>query len=127
MQRNYQIHISGEIHPYPTEYEISAAIIISNYLKSDVVFVKRATSKTPDFEIKGKVWELKSPTGNSKRTMQNNLRKADNQSSNIILDLRRCKMRSMEALSRIKFELSRANNISHLLIIQKSGKIVELK
>lgn len=126
--KKYQIHISGEIKPYPSEYETSAAIIIAEYFENDVVFIKRTSnSKTADFRIKGVVWELKSPIGNSKRTIQNNLRRADQQSANIIIDLRRCKMHSSQAMNRIKFELSRANKISHLLVIQKNKKVIALK
>lgn len=126
--KKYQIHISGEIKPYPSEYEISAAIIIADYFENDVIFIKRSpNSKTADFKIKGVVWELKSPIGNSKRTIQNNLRRADQQSTNIIIDLRRCKMHSSQSMNRIKFELSRANKISHLLVIQKNKKVIALK
>ena len=128
MTEKHQIHISGEIKPYPAEYEISAAILVAEYFKSDVIFIKRSqNNKTADFRIDGKIWELKSPIGNSKRTIQNNLRKADRQSSNIILDLRRCKMHSAQAINRIKFELSKANKITHLIVIQKNENIVVLK
>lgn len=128
MTKKYQVRISGEIKPYPAEYEISAAMLIAEYFKSDVIFIKRSkNSKTADFQINNKIWELKSPIGDGKRTIQNNLRKADKQSSNIILDLRRCRMHSTQAMSRVKFELFRANKINHLVVIQKNKNIIALK
>ncbi len=128
MNKKYQLHISGKIKPYPADHEISAALIIATYFKDDVIFIKRSqNSKTADFQINGKIWELKSPIGNGKRTIQNNLRKADRQSPNIILDLRRCKMHSSQAMSKINFELSKAHNISNLIVIQKNQKVIALK
>lgn len=46
-------------------------------------------SKTPDIKMDNKLWEIKSPKGKSSRTIENNLRNALVQSSNIVLDLRR--------------------------------------
>jgi len=128
MSGKYQIHISGEIKPYPAPYEVSAAMIVANYFRDDVVFIKRSdNAKTADFKIGREIWELKSPIGNGKRTIQNNLRRADRQSPNIILDLRRTKMHSAQAMNRIKYELSRANQIRHLIVIRKDEKVVALK
>lgn len=125
---NYQIHISAGIHPAPLPYEISAAIILADFFQTDIHLNPRnANIKTADFIINGTAWELKSPTGNSKRTIQNNLRKADHQSPNIILDLRRCKMPTAQAISRANFELSQANAIKKLILIVHNKKVVVIK
>ena len=58
----------------------------------DIIFVKPSNikgSNSPDFVMGGKIWEIKSPSGRSKRTFQDDLRKAMRQSKHIIFDLRR--------------------------------------
>lgn len=112
--------------PYP--HESFAAKAVSDYLDTDVFFIKRSnTTKSPDLLIGNVIWEIKSPIGNGKRTMQNNLRIADNQSPNIIINLVRCKMPQAKALSRIKYELGKANKIKRLLVVLKNGKVITLK
>lgn len=123
----YQLHIASDIKPEPSDHEISAALILSEYFQTDITFIKRSHMHTADFLINGQVWEHKSPTGNGKRTMQNNLRDADDQSSFVIMDLRRCKMRPEQAMSRIRYELTKANKIKRLIVIQKNRRILELK
>lgn len=83
---------------------------------------------SPDLKIKvtGRVWELKSPLGNGKRTISNNLRDASHQSENIILDLTRCKMNNMRAISRIHgFFNSGDAKIKRLLVIDKGKKVID--
>ena len=93
-----------------------------------MAFVKKNnTAKSADLKIKNQIWEIKSPTGNSKRTMQNNLRDADDQSPNIIINLVRCKMPPEKAISRLNFQLKKAHKVKRLLVILKSGKVVVLK
>lgn len=124
----YQIRIPADTVPPPEDHEISAAFIIAEYFQTDVVFIKQQTNaKTADFKIGRTIWEVKSPIGNGKKTIQNNLRAADNQSAYVILDLRRIKMHATKAKNRIKFELSKATNIKQLLVIDKDGKVLEIR
>ena len=52
---------------------MTAAYILIDFFNSDIKFVVRNDNKTPDFLIKGKYWELKSPTGNGKYNLQHAL------------------------------------------------------
>jgi hypothetical protein len=92
-----------------------------------VIFIKRGSAKSADFKIGDIVWEVKSPKGNGKKTIQNNLRKADDQSPYVILDLRRIKMHAAQAYNRIRYELSKATKIKRLLVITRRGKVLEIK
>lgn len=127
MPKLYQIKISGKIAPPPSPQEISAAQIIMRYLQADVHFVQRSPLKTADLKINGKFWEIKSPVGNSKRTIQNNLRETSRQSTNIIIDLRRCKMPAANAIARIRHEMSKSCQIQKLLIITRDNKVIDYK
>ena len=112
----------------PEPHEISAAAIMVEYFNTDVTVMKRHSyAHKADFLIGNQIWEHKSPTGNGKRTIQNNLRDADDQSKLVILDLRRCKLHPARALSRINHEISKAHTAKRLLVITKSGKVLDIK
>ena len=73
-------------------HEKIAVDFLAAKLGYDVTFLvpdRRRSAKTPDIEMNGLFWEIKSPTGRSSRTIENNLRLALRQSQNIVLDLRR--------------------------------------
>lgn len=124
----HQIHTPIDIDPPPYPHEMFAAKAVSRYFNIDVTFVKRSnTAKSADLKIQNKIWEIKSPIGDGKRTMQNNLRVADDQSPNIVINLVRCRMRPDKAISRIRHELNKANKIKHLLIVFKNGKVMVMK
>ena len=109
-------------------HEKNALEALETYFNVKITPIKKNNNvKTPDFLIKNVIWELKSPKGNGKRTMQNNLRDADDQSPNIIMDLSRCKMNDLRAISRIKDQLKQANKIKRLIVIKKSKKVVVIK
>lgn len=124
----HQIHIPINMKPTPYPHEMFIAQVMSNYFDTDVTFIKRSdTAKSADLKIKNTIWEIKSPIGDGKRTMQNNLRTADDQSPNIIINLVRCKMAPYKAVSRIRHELNKANKIKRLLVVFKDGKVLLLK
>ena len=54
--------------------------------------------RTPDISINGVLWEIKSPTGNSKNTIKHTLQNASHQANNVIVDLRRCKLAEEQAI-----------------------------
>ena len=123
-----QIHTPTNMDPPPYPHEMFAAQAMSKFFNADVTFVKRSNAaKSADLKVGNIVWEIKSPIGDGKRTMQNNLRTADDQSPNIIINLARCKMNPDRAIRKIRYELGKANKIKRLLVIYKSGKVITLK
>ncbi|MBQ5812206.1 hypothetical protein IIW29_01360, partial [Candidatus Saccharibacteria bacterium] len=85
---------------------------------------------TPDLYVlrTNKMWELKSPKGGSKYTIQNNLRETDGQSENVILDLTRAKLSDKQGISRAKeFIKKERSRIKRLKILKKDGKIIDIK
>lgn len=124
----HEIKIPTNMVPPPYPHEMFAARVISDYFDADVCFIRRNdNAKSADLIIKNTIWEIKSPIGDSKRTMQNNLRTADDQSPYIIINLVRCKMMPNRAVSRIRHELKLANKIKRLIIIFKNGKVLVMK
>lgn len=123
----YQVIIKTDLLDRPEDHELSAALILAAHFKSDVIFLRPESRKTPDIDVSGTKWEIKSPRGNGKKTIDNNLRTARKQSRNIVIDLRRIKLRQQNVLSRINFYLSAGpHGFKKLLIITKTRKVIEI-
>ncbi|MBQ3835442.1 MAG: hypothetical protein II816_08025 [Elusimicrobia bacterium] len=113
---------------HPEEHEKEIAKILNKYGK-DVEFlipVETKYAKTPDVKMDGQLWEIKSPEGNSNRTIENNLRCALKQSTNIIIDLRRIKVDETKAISQIKKQFVFSKSIRKIVIIKKNSKVLDI-
>jgi len=124
MLRKFKVIIKTSLEDAPKEHELSAAMILANHFKKDIIFLRPQTSRTPDIDIDGIKWEIKSPLGQGKRTIDNNFSAARGQSENIVMDLRRIKMHQNKADARIRFYLSTPHHFKKVLVITKSKKVV---
>lgn len=123
----YEVIVKTDLVDLPKDHELSAALILAYHFKTDVVFFRPERKKTPDIDVNGTKWEIKSPTGNGKKTIDNNLRAAHKQSRNIVLDLRRAKLHQSKAIARINYYLSAGSHkIKRLKIITKTQKIIDI-
>jgi Contact-dependent growth inhibition CdiA C-terminal domain len=98
----------------------------------DVAFLvpdRRKGAKTPDIKMNDIFWEIKSPTGKSSRTIENNLRSALLQSPNIILDLRRIDGRipTKKLLDEIEHRFNDARAIKRIIVITRQETAVDFK
>ena len=119
---------SGDSRPRSHECEI--AELLAQHFQSNLIFMRRSSSKTPDlYVLKTNIrWELKSPTGGGKHTIQNNLREASKQSENIILDLSRSKMTDTQCISRVKeFISNERSRIKRLKVLKKDRTVIDIK
>ncbi len=122
----YEVIVKTDLKDRPEDHELSAALILAAYFKTDVIFLRPESRKTPDVAVNSIKWEIKSPRGSSKKTIENNLRTARKQSHNIILDLRRIKLHQQKAVSRMNFFLSGPHRFKKVLIITKTEKVIEI-
>jgi len=123
----YNVIVTTDIVDAPRDHELSAALILAYHFKTDVIFLRPERKKTPDIEVNGTKWEIKSPIGNGKKTIDNNMRAAHKQSRNVVLDLRRTKLHQNKTIARINYYLSTGpHKIKHLKIITKTQKIIEI-
>ncbi len=123
----YNVIVQTDLIDVPKEHELSAALILAYHFKTDVIFLRPERKKTPDIDVDGTKWEIKSPRGNGKKTIDNNLRAAHKQSRNIVLDLRRAKLHQSRAIARINYYLSLGpHKMKHLKIIAKTQKIIDI-
>jgi hypothetical protein len=123
----YEVIVKTDLADLPKEHELSAALILAYHFKADVIFLRPQIDKTPDIDVNGTKWEIKSPRGNGKKTIDNNLRTARKQSHNIVLDLRRIKLHQNRATARINYYLSAGpHKIKRLKIITKTRKVIDI-
>lgn len=127
IKKSYAVIIPAEMKPRPKAHEESAAAILSRHFSSDVHFLLTAGQGTPDISIRGVEWEMKSPIGDGRNTIQKTLRSASKQSQNVVIDLRRSKLHQLRALGYINQFVVRPSAIKRLIVVTKSGKILEIK
>lgn len=123
---SYSIIVPKELYPKPSNREMTAAYILIDFFNADIKFVIRSDNKTPDFLIKNKYWELKSPTGNGKYNLQHALRSAAKQSENIIIDARFSKIHINKIKNELSYQFKHSKNIKRLLLIDKQKDVVEI-
>ena len=123
-KKRYEVIVKTSVEDAPEIHEMSAALILAYHFKTDVVFLRVQHGRTPDVDIDGIKWEIKSPLGDGKRTIDNNFSEARGQSKNIVIDLRRTKMHQAKASARIRYYLSTPHHFKQVLVITKSKKVV---
>ena len=126
--RRGKIDIS-ELNVPPEKHEYETAKYFANR-GLDVVFIGPRYIKgmnNPDFKLAGKIWETKCPMGRSKRTFEDNLRKAAKQSRHVIIDLRRIDSALEKwCISKMK-EQGDTLRIKTLLSITRDGRLLTIK
>ncbi|MBR1817050.1 MAG: hypothetical protein IJ763_10200 [Lachnospiraceae bacterium] len=120
---------TSQLSTPPENHELETAKFFAD-LGKNIIFINPINIKgthTPDIIMDGVEWEIKSPTGSSKHTIENNFRNAISQSKYIIFDLRRIKLPEAHCLSRLEFEFKLRKYLKRLLIIKKDNSLIEIK
>lgn len=113
--------VSLEKHEYDT-------ILFLTNLGYDIELIPPSNSpkaKTPDFIMSGKEWEMKSPQGKSKISLEHIIKKATKQSENVIIDLSKSKMPEEIAIKELKRCFKQINSCKQLKIITKDHRLLE--
>ena len=84
-------------------------------------------NKSPDIAMRGRTWEIKSPTGKTLRSVNRILHRATQQSVNVILDLRRTKIADEALLGFIDKLFRELRSMRNLWIVTKQAKIIKMK
>ena len=71
MKIKYQVIVKTLPQDAPYDFEMSAALLVANYFKTDVIFLRPIPLKSPDFKIKDAIWELKALGATVKNTIHN--------------------------------------------------------
>ena len=96
----------------------------------DVTFLKTSNIKgshSPDFLLIGRIWETKSPITYSDSSFEDNFKKAEKQSENVIFDLRRLNKTNESLYLKNLIKRSTSNRIKTLLVINREEKLLTIK
>lgn len=112
----------------PAAHEIeTAAVFAASGL--DVYFIapnRSRGARTPDVTILGTEWEMKSPLGNSGRTLDDTIKRALKQSKNIIIDLGRSKMDDKSCEKVLRGNKNLVRGVKRLKLVTKSRRIIDI-
>lgn len=81
--------------------------------------------KSADFIMLGLEWEMKSPIGGSRSTMEHVFQKASKQAENIVIDLRRTKVDDVVAVSILERRFRNSKRVKKMIVITKQQKKLE--
>ncbi|MDR0852958.1 MAG: hypothetical protein LBN34_01130 [Clostridiales Family XIII bacterium] len=110
-------------------HEIEAAWIIAKHYNEVVEFLRPIDGyrvKTADLVMNGVIWEVKSPIGKSKNTVEYTMRRAGKQSKYLIFDGRRAPLTDGFIEKKIVFELGKRRTIKKVVYIRKNKEVIEL-
>ena len=125
MQKGY-IDISKLSSPHE-KAEFETALYFAE-LGNNIVFIPTSlipNQLRPDILMNGIEWEIKCPVGNSKRTIENNMRKALKQSHNVIFDLRHIRMSEKSCVRQLESQFLKRSQFKKLYIIKKDGSLLK--
>jgi len=114
----------------PQPHELDVAYVLAQHYKTVVEFIVPADDyrrKSADIMFNGVEWEIKSPTGNTKRTIETQFSRASRQAKNIILDTRRTKLKYDNIVNQVFVEIQNRPKIKRVILIDKSKKVVDMK
>lgn len=110
-----------------TEHEWATVKMFLNNGKSIELIPPMGGNKvrTPDMQMDSIIWEIKAPEGGGKNTIRHNLERAKNQSRNIIIDLRWCRLRDEQAIRELEQRFQLSKRFRRMKIITKMEKILD--
>jgi predicted phage-related endonuclease len=117
-------------HPSPPEpHEVDAALVLASHYQSTIEFlvpVDDYKRKSADIVMLGIEWEIKSPIGKSKYTIQEQFRRASKQAQHIIIDTRRTKLEYANIEKSVLVEIKKRPYIKKVILIDKFEKVIEI-
>lgn len=116
--------IQNGVHLHEHEFQTVKVLLDNGY---DVELITPSLIegvKTPDIMLQGVQWEMKSPSGKGRRTIQNIMQTASCQSANIIIDLQRSKLPEQAAIKDVERQFRYSKRIKRVKIITTSREIL---
>ncbi len=83
--------------------------------------------RTPDIIMCGIPWEMKAPLGDGRKTIKNTVQIGSKQSSNLIMDLRRCRIEDSLSIKEILRQFHLSKRIRRVLIITKEEELLDFR
>ena len=117
-------------HPSPPEpHEVDTAMVLARHYQTTVEFIMPVNDfkrRSADIKMLDVEWEMKSPKGASKTTINTQFSRASTQAKNVVIDTRRTKLPYSEIEKSVLVETKKRSNIRKVIIIDKNEKVVEI-
>ena len=120
----------GDYNPlFLSAAKLSAASLIVIHYHTDIIFLDpHPRIHTPDIVLFDTLWKIRNPIGNSFRDIERQVKNALPYSGSIIFDARNLRLDPKTIRERLQQLVSlRGGIIRHLILIEKSGTIIELR
>ncbi|MCL2537678.1 MAG: hypothetical protein FWE51_05335 [Coriobacteriia bacterium] len=123
-----RIIIPQGVNIWPHELKTAQALVAAGHTVEFIRASNRVRQTTADCLIDGELWELKAPTSGKLSSIEDNLKKASNQSGLIVFDTRRMKRIPAHAIERELVAKSHANkSVQKVILINNHGKAIDIK
>lgn len=124
---NGKIIIPANTNVWPHELKTAKALIKYNHIVKFKRKVEGYKIHTADAFIDGKLWEFKAPNSDKIATIERNLRRAKEQSENIVFDSIRMKKIPDSAIEReIKAKAPLISGISKIIFINRRRECIDI-
>ena len=123
MQRKGKIIIPAECKPWP--HELRAANILAK-AGHTVEFIPEHITRRADIYLDGIEYEIKSPETEKNSSLEQTIRTALRQCSNIIIDSSRMKMHDARAKIFLTKKCREQKQIKKMFLITKHGEIIDI-
>lgn len=109
------------------QHEIDTAERLAS-MGFDVRFLRRSDAgRSPDVEIDGEFWEMKSPIGVSANTIPATIRNAERQCDRLVLDLSRSSRDADLAMSEARRAFERYHRLIEIIVLREvDGQVQQL-
>lgn len=124
-QKKSQIIIPAGTHPWSHELRVASVLALAGHT---IEFLPTGAQKTADILLDGTEYEIKSPLTNNPKKIVRNVKRALQQSQNIIIDSSRIKGMRDDVLRRLLINRAKdQKTLKRLLLITKRGQIIDIK
>ena len=113
---------------FPVQHELKTLLFLQNYYQTKIEYLDPSPhqgDKTPDIIMFSLPWEIKSPHGKGKHTLEHCIKAASRQCENIIIDLRRMTGSYRQYIGKIQREFVHNRRLKRLKVITKAQKVLD--
>ena len=119
--------VPAGVNVWPHEIETAKALARSGRTLRFIPKSEGQYVTTPDIVMDGLAWEMKAPKASSVAAIERNVRRACEQSPNVVLDVRRMKGVPAGALEReARACARRIGALRRLLLVAKDGAVLDI-
>ena len=119
-----KVIVPANANPWPHEQRVAKILALAGHA---VEFIPESNTKTADILLDGVEFEIKSPKSANANSLEHILKKAVNQSCNIIIDTSRMKNIRDDNTRRFLVNQARLRKqIKKLIMITKQGQIIDV-